>query len=64
VIMLLIKVKMLVFDDASHSKVVDDKKSWFTQMQLVDLIYRQLLITGNRSGRQLTPHSLSNHLLL
>ena len=28
--------------------VVDDKKSWFTRMEVLDLIYHQFLFTANR----------------
>ena len=34
-----IQVKELLFDDAYLSNLVDDKKSWFTQMEVLDLIY-------------------------
>jgi len=34
-----IKVKELLFDDAYLSKVIDDKKSWFMRMEVLDLIY-------------------------
>jgi len=47
-----IKVKKLLFDDAYLSKVVDDKKSWFTQMEVLDLIYHQLFFTDNSLGHQ------------
>jgi len=33
-----IQVKELLFDDAYLSKVIEDKKSWFTRMELLDLI--------------------------
>jgi len=35
---LLIKVKELLFDDAYLFEVVDDKKSRFTRMEVLDLI--------------------------
>jgi len=50
-----IKVKKLLFDDAYFSKVVDVKKLWFTQMEVLDLIYHQLFFTANSLGRQPKP---------
>ena len=49
-----IKVKRLLFDDSYLSKVVDDKKSWFTQMEVLDLIYHQFFFTANSLGCQPT----------
>jgi len=49
-----IKVKELLFDDAYLSKVVDDKKSWFTRMEVLDLIYHQFFFTANSLERQPT----------
>jgi len=49
-----IKVKELLSDDAYLSNVVDDKKSWFTQMEVLDLIYHQFFFTANSLGRQPT----------
>jgi len=49
-----IKVKELLFDDAYLSKVVDDKKSWFPRMEVLDLIYHQFFFTANSLGRQPT----------
>jgi len=49
-----IKVKDLLFDDAYLSRIVNDKKSWFTQMEVLDLIYHQIFITTNSLGRQPT----------
>ena len=49
-----IKVKELLFDDAYLSKVVDDKKSLFTRMEVLDLIYHQFFFTANSLGRQPT----------
>jgi hypothetical protein len=43
-----------VFDDAYLSKVIDDKKAWFTWMEALDLIYLQFFLTLNRLGRQPT----------
>jgi hypothetical protein len=48
------KVKELRFDDAYLSKVVNDKKSWFIQMEVLDLIYHQLFFTTNSLWRQST----------
>jgi len=50
-----IKVEKLLFDDAYLSKVIDDKKSCFTRMELLDLIYHQFFFTANSLGRQPTP---------
>jgi len=44
----------LLFDDASLSKVLDDKKLWFTQKEVLDLIYHQFFFTANSLGRQPT----------
>ena len=49
-----IQVKELLFDDAYLSEVVDDKKSLFTQMEVLDLIYHQFFFTANSLGRQPT----------
>jgi len=49
-----IKVKKLFFNEAYLSKVVDDKKSWFTRMEVLELIYHQLFFTANSLGRQPT----------
>jgi len=49
-----IKVKELLFDDAYLSKVVDSKKSWFTRMEVLDLIYPQFFFTADSLGRQPT----------
>jgi len=49
-----IKVKELLFDDAYLSNVVDDKKSLFTRMEVLDLIYHQFFFTANSLGRQPT----------
>jgi hypothetical protein len=49
-----IEIKELLFDDAYLSKGIDDKKSWFTRMDVLDLIYHQFFFTANSLGRQLT----------
>jgi len=49
-----IKVKELLFADAYFSKVVNDKKSWFSPMKVVDLIYHQFFFTANCLGCQAT----------
>jgi len=49
-----INVKTLLFDDAYLSKVVNDKKSWFTRMEVLDSIYHQFFFTTNSLGRQPT----------
>jgi len=65
---LLIQVKELLFDNAYLSKVIDDKKSWFTRMEVLDLIYDQFFFTANTLGHQpsstqyfqpLTPQTLA-----
>jgi hypothetical protein len=40
-----INLKELVFDDAYLSKVVDDQKSWFMRMEVLDIIYHQFFFT-------------------
>jgi len=45
-----IEVKEILFDNAYLSKAIDDKKSWFTRMAVLDLIYHQLLFTANSLG--------------
>jgi len=47
-------VKELLFHDAYLSKVVDDKKSWFMRIDVLDLIYHQSFFTTNSLGRQPT----------
>jgi len=63
-----IQVKELHFDDAYLSKVVDDRKSWFMWMDVLDLIYHQFSFTANSLGHQpmtsqyfqpLTPQTLA-----
>jgi len=49
-----IQVKELQFDDAYLSKVIDDKETWFTQMEVLDLIYHEFFFTTNSFGRQPT----------
>jgi len=49
-----LQVKELLFDDAYLSKVIDDKKAWFTQMEVLDLIYHQSCSAANSLGRQPT----------
>ena len=49
-----IKVKELLFDNAYVSNVVDDKKSSFTRMEVLDPIYHQFVFTANSLGRQPT----------
>jgi len=57
-----IQVKELLFDDAYLSKVVDNKKSWFTQMEVLDLIYHQFFFTANSLGCQPTTSQYFQHL--
>jgi len=42
-----IQVKELLFDNTYLPKVVDDKKSWFTQIEVLDLIHHQCFFTAN-----------------
>jgi len=49
-----IQLKELLFDDAYLSKVVDDKKSWFTRMSVLDLIYHRFFVRANSLGCQPT----------
>jgi hypothetical protein len=53
-----IQVKELLFDDASHPKVIDDKKAWFTRLDVLDLIYLQFFFTTNCLGQQPTTSQL------
>jgi len=46
-----IQVQELLLNDADLSKVIDDTKSWFTQMEVRDLIYLQLFFMANSLGR-------------
>jgi len=48
------QIKELLFNDADLSKVINDKKSWFTRMEVLDLIYHQFFFTANSLGRQPT----------
>jgi hypothetical protein len=48
------KVNHLLFDDAYLSKGVEDKKSWFASMEVLDLIYHQFFFTANSLGHQPT----------
>jgi len=43
-----------MFDDAYLPKVVDDKESGFTRMEVRNLIYHQFFSTANSSGHQPT----------
>jgi len=58
------KVKELLFDDAYLSKVVDDKKSWFTWMEVLDLIYHQFSSPPIAWDASQQHHNISNLLLL
>jgi len=42
--------KELPVDDIYRQKFVDDKKSWFTQMEVLDTIYTEFFFNGNRLG--------------
>jgi len=45
-----IQVNELLFDDTYLSKVINDKKSWFTWMEVLDFIYPQLFSTAKSMG--------------
>ena len=47
-----IPIQELLFDNVYLSKVVEDKKSWFPQMDVLDLIYHQFVFTADSLGRQ------------
>jgi hypothetical protein len=49
-----INVKNLMLNDEYLSKVVDDKKSWFTPLDVLDLIYHQCFFTANSLGHKPT----------
>jgi len=51
---LLIEVKKRLFDDAYRSNIVNDKKSRFTCMEVLDPIYLQFFFTADSVGRQPT----------
>jgi hypothetical protein len=48
------EIKELVFVDAYFSKVIDNKKSCFTPMEVLDLTYHQFFFTANSLGQQPT----------
>jgi hypothetical protein len=45
-----IQIKELVFENAYLSKVINEKKSWFTWMEVHDFIYHQLFFTATSLG--------------
>ena len=49
-----ILIKELLFEDAYLPKIIDDKKSWFTRMEVLDLMYHQLFFTAHSLGQQPT----------
>jgi len=49
-----IHVKEHLFDDAYLSNVIDDKKAWFTWMEVLNLIYHQFFFPANSLGQQHT----------
>jgi hypothetical protein len=55
-----IQVKELLLDDACLSKVVEDKKSWFTRMEVLDLIYQQFSSRPISWGTSQRHPSISN----
>jgi len=63
-----IQAKELLYEDAYLSTVLDDKKLWFTQMEMVHLIYNEIFFAANsfvcqptssQSFQSLTPQSLA-----
>jgi len=52
------QITELLFDDAYLSNVINDKKSWFMWMDVLDLIYHQFFFTANSLGRQPTTSQL------
>jgi len=48
------KLKLLLFDDVYLSNVVDDKNSWFTGMEVLDIMNDQCFFTANSVGPQPT----------
>jgi hypothetical protein len=48
------KIMELLLDDAYLSKVVNDKTSWFTQMEVLHHIYYQCFFTTNSLEHQAT----------
>jgi len=59
---LLNQVKELLFDDANPPKVVDDTKSWFTRIEVGNLMSRQFFITANSLGCHPTTWQYSQSL--
>jgi len=59
-----IQVRELLFDDAYLSMVMNDKKSWFTRMEVLGTIYNQFFFTANSLGRQPTTSQFSQPLSL
>jgi len=59
-----IQVREHLFDNAFLSKVIDDKKSWSTRMEVLDLIYHQFFFTATSLGRQLTTSQFFQPLTL
>jgi hypothetical protein len=47
---LCIQVTELLFHNAYLSKVIDDKKSFFSWMEVLDLVYHQFFFTANKLG--------------
>jgi hypothetical protein len=53
-----IQVKERLFADAYLSKVINDRKAWFTRLEVFDIIYHQFRFTANSLGRQPTTSQL------
>jgi hypothetical protein len=47
-------VNNLLFNDVYLSQDVDDTKSWFTRMEVLDLVYPQFSFTAKSLGHQPT----------
>jgi len=54
----------LVFDDDYLSKIIDNKISWFTWMEVLDLNYDQFFFTANSLGRYPTTSQFFQPLTL
>jgi hypothetical protein len=59
-----IQVKDLMFDDSYLSKVVEDDKSLFMQMEVLHHTYHQFFFMANSLGRQPTTSQYFQPLIL
>ena len=53
-----IQVREVLFDDAYLSKVIDDKKSQYRRIEVLDLIYHRFFLTANSLGGKPTTSEL------